>query len=67
MFNIEKELVGRGLSKNQIDEIKAQVRNEFPLDDMMYELHLVRLIDALQKGYCTIQNILPPSQKQQAR
>lgn len=37
MLDIEKILKEKGLTRQQIDLIKAEVHREFPDDDMMYE------------------------------
>lgn len=52
MINIEDILKKKGLSQNQIDIVKREVRKEFPDDEMMYELHLIRLAHSLVNGYC---------------
>lgn len=65
MLNVEKILKEKGLTQEQINIIKAEVRREFPSDDMMYELHLIRLVHSLMEGYCNLNDLLPS--KEQAR
>ena len=36
------------------------VREEFPTDDIMYELHLMRVCSAIQAGYVSIEEALRP-------
>ena len=36
------------------------VRDEFPTDDMMYELHLMRVCSAIQAGYVSLEEALNP-------
>lgn len=63
MLDIEKILKEKGLTQQQINLIKAEVRREFPNDEMMYELHLIRLVDSLMEGYCTLKDLLPPKEQ----
>jgi len=51
IFDIEKALKTSDLTKAQIEKIKQYCRKEFKDDDMMYELHVIRAIHALKKGY----------------
>ena len=50
MFNVEKIVKNSGLSPKVIRKIEKEVRREFPKDEMMYELHLMRAIDAEKKS-----------------
>lgn len=59
MLDIERILRKKGLTQQQIDLLKAEVRREFPNDDMMYELHLIRLVHSLMEGYCNLKDLLP--------
>ena len=36
------------------------VREEFPSDDMMYELHLMRVCSAILAGYVSLEEALHP-------
>jgi len=51
MFDIETAFKKSGISKQQFEEIKKYCRIEFPTDDMMYELHIVRAILAQKRKY----------------
>jgi hypothetical protein len=51
IFDIETAFRRSGLSVNEIEKIKRQVRRDFPNDDMMYELHIIRILNAMKKGY----------------
>jgi hypothetical protein len=46
MFNIDKIVRDSGLSEWIIKRTKEEVRKEFPNDEMMYELHVMRAIEA---------------------
>jgi len=36
------------------------VRAEFPTDDMLYELHVLRACMAIRDGYVSLENALKP-------
>ncbi len=40
--------------------LAKHVREEFPTDDMMYELHLMRVCSAIQAGYVSLDEALHP-------
>ncbi len=45
-FDINKIAEKSGLPEQVIMKIKEEARKEFPADDLMYELHLMRAIKA---------------------
>ena len=45
MFDIGKIIKESGLSHELIQKLEKEIRQEFPTDEMMYELHLMRAID----------------------
>ena len=47
-----------GLPDVQLDRLCNQVRSEFPDDDMMFELHVLRAIMAVESGRVTRDQIL---------
>ena len=51
IFDIETAFRRSGLSVKEIEKIKRQVRRDFPIDDMMYELHIIRILNAMKKEY----------------
>ncbi|MHA2033549.1 MAG: hypothetical protein ACW99Q_29630 [Candidatus Kariarchaeaceae archaeon] len=51
IYDVEAAFKKSGLSKAEIQRIKHQVRKDFPNDDMMYELHIIRILNAMRKGY----------------
>jgi len=51
MYDIDAAFKNSGLSAEEIEKIKRDVRREFPNDDMMYELHIIRILKAIKKGY----------------
>ena len=46
MFDVERIANESGLLNEVIERIKEEVRKEFPKDEMMYELHLMRAIES---------------------
>ena len=53
MFELEILKRESGLSQDQLARLEEQVRKEFPNDEMMFELHLLRVLDALKKRWIT--------------
>lgn len=49
MFDIKKVAKEYNISIEQIAKIKREVRKEFPRDEVMYELHVLRAI--MSKGH----------------
>ncbi len=49
MFDVERFAKELGLSKKELYEIWKQVREEFPNDQLMQELHIIRAITSRQK------------------
>ena len=47
MFELEE--IKKDLPKSQVDLLIKQVREDFPEDEMMYELHLLRALKSLKK------------------
>jgi hypothetical protein len=45
-FDVAKALKGCGLRAEVVEKIERDVRAEFPHDDLMYELHLLRALKA---------------------
>jgi len=51
IFDIETAYKNSGISRQEFEDIKKYCRNEFPTDDMMYELHIIRAILAQNNNY----------------
>lgn len=47
MFELEE--IKKDLPKSQVELLIKQVREDFPEDEMMYELHLLRALKSLKK------------------
>ena len=46
-YDIEQLWADSGLSAEEFERLKNEVRDEFPNDQMMFELHLMRAIHIL--------------------
>jgi len=49
IFAVERLAKEAGLSRRELAQISKRVKEEFPNDQMMQELHIVRAIRAKQK------------------
>lgn len=47
-----------GLKSEELDALSTRVRTEFPADEMMYELHLLRACMAIRDGLITLEEAL---------
>ena len=45
---------------DKLTMLAKAVREEFPSDDMMYELHLMRVCSAIQGGYVGLEEAIHP-------
>jgi hypothetical protein len=52
-FDTDKVAVELRISKNDYDALKISIREEFPDDEMMYQLHLLRALHATSKKSAT--------------
>ena len=57
-FDYEKAAREAGISPQQVEELGRMIRQEFPKDEMMYELHLLRVCMAIQQRLITIKDAL---------
>lgn len=49
LFDIEKLLKNSKLSDKQKENLLKELREEFPQDEMLFELHLIRAIEYYNK------------------
>lgn len=47
-LNIAEEL---NISEQQLSQLEEQVKKEFPFDQMMFELHMLRALESIKKGH----------------
>ncbi len=59
-FNYEKIASEAGVSADTLAALREKVRQEFPKDDMMYELHLLRVCVALKDKRLSLEDALKP-------
>lgn len=48
-FDVEKVAKSTGITESDFNRLMKEVRQEFPDDDLMFELHLMRAIKAAAK------------------
>ena len=54
IFDYEKVAKEAKISKNKLEELSATIRQEFPKDNMMYELHLMRVCMSVRDGHVSV-------------
>lgn len=57
-FDYQSVAKKAGIPPQKLDALCQIVRQEFPQDDMMFELHLLRACTAIQRGHTTIDEAL---------
>ena len=58
MFDLDKIQRESGLSPDTLIRLKAEIKGEFQDDEMMFELHFLRLIRAIREGWVTLEEAL---------
>jgi hypothetical protein len=53
-FDYERVAHEANIPLDKLEELSRLVRKELPQDDMMYELHLLRVCMAIKEGLVTI-------------
>jgi len=56
-FDFEKIAQEAGISADKLDELCQVMQEEFPDDDMMYELHVLRACMAIRDGYIELEDV----------
>ncbi len=59
-FDYKRMAAEAGISDEKLEELAKLIRTEFPFDDMMYELHVLRACRAIRDGYVTLEEALKP-------
>ena len=62
-FDYEKVAQEANIPSDKLDELRQLVRKEFPKDEMLYELHLLRACMAIKKGLVTINDAVQEEKK----
>jgi hypothetical protein len=57
-FDFEKVAHEARIPSDKLAELSRGVRQDFPNDDMMYELHLLRACLAVRDGHATLEEVL---------
>lgn len=57
-FDYESTAREAGISEDQLQQIVAMMRTEFPHDLMMCELHVLRACMAVRDGQVTLEHVL---------
>jgi hypothetical protein len=58
LFDYRSAAQRAGISEEELDRLCQVVREEFPDDDMMFELHVLRAILAIEGGHITLEQAL---------
>ncbi len=61
VFNFEEAKRQSGLSAPELAQLEERVRREFESDEMIFELHLIRVLKALKEGWVTLEEALSES------
>lgn len=65
-FDYQKVAEEAGIPPPKLAEISQALRQEFPKDDMLYELHVLRACLAIKAGYITLEEVLAPEAAKRA-
>ena len=57
-FNFENVAKEAKIPKNGFEDLAKAVRAEFPRDEMMYELHLLRVCMSIQQGHVSLEEAI---------
>ena len=57
-FDYDKVAHEAGIPTNKLEELCQLIRQEFPKDEMMYELHVLRACMAIKNGSVSLEQVL---------
>ncbi len=60
IFDYETAAKRVGIGPDDLGRLVAATRREFPGDEMMMELHVLRAIQAIERGDATLPDVLAP-------
>lgn len=66
-FDCEKVASEANIPPDKLEELRHLIRREFPRDEMMFELHLLRACMAIKHGILTLDEALRAKQAGAAR
>jgi hypothetical protein len=58
MFDYQRVANEIGLTPEQLQALERRVREDFPHDEMLFELHMLRMCMSLQEGRTTLERVL---------
>lgn len=61
-FDCEKVASEASIPSDKLEKLRDLIRQEFPRDEMMFELHLLRACMAIKNGVLTVEVALRPLQ-----
>lgn len=61
-FDYQKVAQDAGITPDALEELRRVIRREFPHDDMLYELHLLRACRAMRDGHLKLEEALRSEQ-----
>lgn len=64
-FDCERVAAEAEIQPDKLEKLRLLIRREFPRDEMMYELHLLRACMAIKSGVITIDEVLRSEQASQ--
>lgn len=63
MFDVERLKVESGIEPRKLALLEEKIRGEFKADEMMFELHYIRVLKALREGWINLEEALSESIK----
>ena len=58
MFDFRTAARRNGVADADLEQICRRVRQEFPYDEMLFELHVLRAMLAIEHGFVTLDELL---------
>ncbi len=65
-FDYERVAREARIADDDLNRLRESVRADYPNDDMLYELRLLRTCDAIKEGWCTVAEALDPHDRASA-
>ncbi len=65
-FDYETAAREAGLSDSDLERLKAKTRTDYPQDDMLFELRLLRTCVAIRDSWCSLADALRPDDELRA-
>lgn len=65
-FDYRKSARDAGISDDQLQLIERMFRADYPADDMLYELHVLRACNSVRDGLTTLDAVLREAREKRA-